>query len=435
MSAAGIPVTTFRKRLKLDPLALVRVARFLKARKFDVVQTWIFAANTYGRVAARLAGVPVVIVAEMAVDLWKGKSDRSIDRRLATWCDRLVGNSHAVVDFYRELGVPDDRLAMIYSGAEDEEPPLVDARAIRAEFGFEPQAPVILFAGRLAEQKRVDDLLKAVDLLQHVQPDLRTLIVGEGPLRERLEHTARAYDLTGRVCFLGHRSDVPRLMAAADAVVLPSSYEGLPNVVLEAMRFRKPVVATAAPGTTELVVDKETGLLVPVGNVMLLARAIRDLVRDPRAGAPPRRGGAAAVSRRTSAPTPWWLILPTCMKAWLGRRELRCRRLTLQLRTLITLTIATAASTMNEEDVTTIEGPTIMEPTQELVDDLFRERVLRARATPPDQKVLDGFRLFELSVRIMRDAIRNENPEANQEQIQDLLMRRFEIARRLERTE
>jgi glycosyltransferase involved in cell wall biosynthesis len=70
-------------------------------------------------------------------------------------------------------------------------------------------------------------------------------------------------------------------MAASDIVVLPSSYEGLPNVVLEAMRFRLPVVATAAPGTTELVVDGETGVLVPVGNVMLLARAIRDLVREP----------------------------------------------------------------------------------------------------------------------------------------------------------
>ena len=85
-----------------------------------MVQTWIFAANTYGRVALRLAGVPVVVVAEMAVDLWKGRVDRSVDRRLATWCDRLVGNSHAVVDFYRELGVPEDRLAMIYSGTEDE---------------------------------------------------------------------------------------------------------------------------------------------------------------------------------------------------------------------------------------------------------------------------------------------------------------------------
>ena len=114
-----------------------------------------------------------------------------------------------------------------------------------------------------------------------MQPDLRTLIAGDGPLRSRLEETARLYDLEGKVRFLGHREDVPRLMAAADLVVLPSAYEGLPNLVLEAMRFRKPVVATAAPGTTEVVVDGQTGVLVPVANPQLLARAIRDLVRDP----------------------------------------------------------------------------------------------------------------------------------------------------------
>ncbi len=123
LSAAGIPVTVIGKPLKLDPIALIRLARFLKAGAFDVVQSWIFAANTYGRVASRLAGVPVVVVAEMAVDLWKGRLERSVDRRLATWCDRLVGNSQAVVEFYRGLGVPDDRLAMIYSGIGDEEPP------------------------------------------------------------------------------------------------------------------------------------------------------------------------------------------------------------------------------------------------------------------------------------------------------------------------
>ena len=280
LEAAGIPVTLIGKRLKLDPLSLARLVRFLKSGRFDVVQTWIFAANTYGRVAAHLAGVPIVITTEMAVDLWKGKLERSIDRGLAHYCDRLVGNSHAVVDFYRHLGVPDDRLAMIYSGIAEEQPPPVNRVAVRAEFGFAADAPVALFAGRLAEQKRIDDLLKVLDLLQHVQPDLRTLIAGDGPLGSRLAETAALYHLDGKVRFLGHRDDVPRLLAAADLVVLPSAYEGLPNLVLEAMRFGKPVVATAAPGTTEVVVDGQTGILVPVGNPQLLARSIRDVVRD-----------------------------------------------------------------------------------------------------------------------------------------------------------
>jgi glycosyltransferase involved in cell wall biosynthesis len=287
---AGIVVTSIGKRFKVDPVALAKLARFLKAGTFDVLQTWIFAANTYGRAAARLAGTPVVVAAEMAVDLWKGRQELFVDQRLATWCDALVGNSQAVVNFYSQLGVPPSRLAMIYSGTTSEGPPAVDRGQLRVSLGFEPEAPLVLFAGRLAGQKRVDDLLKALDLVQHVQPDVRTVIAGDGPLRARLEETARSYHLDGRVRFLGHRNDMPVLLAGADLVVLPSAYEGLPNVVLEAMQFCKPVVATSAPGTTEVVVNGETGLLVPVGNVTLLARAIRDIVRDPAMG---RRLGEA----------------------------------------------------------------------------------------------------------------------------------------------
>ena len=280
----GIPVTSIGKRHKVDPLALGRLIRFLRAKKFDVVQTWIYAADTYGRVAAKRAEVPVVVTAEMAVDLWKGRSERAVDRFLGRWTDRVVGNSQAVVDFYAKVGIPPNKLAMIPSGiADDEPPPEVDPAQVRREFGFPTDAPLALFVGRLAEQKGVADLLSAIDILQHVRPDLRTLIVGDGPLRGRLEATARAFRLTGsrRAMFLGHRADVPRLLAACDVLVLPSLYEGLPNVVLEAMRFRKPVVATAAPGTTEVVIAEETGLLVPVKNPPALAQAIRRVVADP----------------------------------------------------------------------------------------------------------------------------------------------------------
>lgn len=282
LAAAGVPVTSIGKRLKVDPFALGRLTRFLKKGRFDVVQTWIFAANAYGRLAARRAGVPVVVTAEMAVDLWKGPIERLVDRKLATYSDKLVGNSNAVVEYYGKLGVPADRLEMIYSGIADEPPPAVDPAEVRTSIGLPHDAKLALFVGRLAPQKRVGDLLKTLDLLQHVQPDLRTAIVGDGPLRGSLEKLAGQLDLNEKVRFLGHRDDVPRLMAAADVVVLPSEYEGLPNVVLEAMIQGKPVVATAAPGTTEVVVDGVTGVLAPIGNFPLLARGLRDLIRDPR---------------------------------------------------------------------------------------------------------------------------------------------------------
>jgi glycosyltransferase involved in cell wall biosynthesis len=267
LRAERIPVHSIGKRWKVDPLALAKLIRLMRAGRYDVIHTWLFA----------------VVVSEMAVDLWKGRGERLVDQRLASWADRVVGNSEAVVAFYHELGVPLERLMCIPSGIGNEEPPLIDPAEVRAEFGFEPGDPLLLFAGRLAPQKCVSDLLDSIDLLQHILPNLRTLIAGDGPLRERLEARASAFHLleSGRVRFLGHRDDVPRLLAAADLLVLPSRFEGLPNVVLEAMRFRKPVVATRAPGTTAVVVDQETGLLVPVGDRRALAEAIRTVVENP----------------------------------------------------------------------------------------------------------------------------------------------------------
>ena len=154
LRAADIPIHAIGKRLKLDPMALGRLTRLMRERRFDVVQTWIFAANVYGRIAARRARVPAVVTAEMAVDLWKGRAQFAIDRRLARWTDRVVGNSRAVVDFYRDrVGIPADRLDMIYSGIADEEPPTVDPARVRGELGLPADAPMLLFAGRLYPQK------------------------------------------------------------------------------------------------------------------------------------------------------------------------------------------------------------------------------------------------------------------------------------------
>jgi glycosyltransferase involved in cell wall biosynthesis len=152
---------------------------------------------------------------------------------------------------------------------------------VRASLNTPVDVPLVLFAGRLAEQKGVADLLFAMDLLQQVMPEVRTWIAGDGPLRKDLEGRSANHRLDGKVQFLGHREDVPSLLMAADMLVLPSHYEGLPNIVLEAMLYGTPVVACAAPGTTELIEDGVTGLLTPPSKPSELTRAIRKYILDP----------------------------------------------------------------------------------------------------------------------------------------------------------
>lgn len=289
---SGIPVTVIGKPLKVDPFALRRLGRWMRENRFEVVQSWLFAANSYARAAARLAyssndsGRPVVVATEMAVDLWKSQWHFRIDRMLRTWCDTVVGNSQAVVDFYRDkAGIEASRLSMIHSGIDPGEANPIDEPKRRAAFEAlnlpADAGPILLFAGRLAEQKRVADLLKAADILQHLYPKIRILIAGEGPLRQSLGEFAAGVDLADKAMFLGLRADMDTLYAAADVVVLPSSYEGLPNVVMEALLRAIPVVASAAPGTIELIENETTGLLYPVGDSTELARRLQRLLSDP----------------------------------------------------------------------------------------------------------------------------------------------------------
>lgn len=288
---AGIPVTLIGKPLKIDPFALRRLTAWLKNGQFDVVQSWIFAANSYARAAARLAfgrnrAKPVVIATEMAVDLWKSPWHFKIDRKLAQWSSAVVGNSKAVVEFYeKQVGLPPGKLHCIYSGIESTEATGPDEslkKIARQALQLAPEdGPVLLFAGRLAEQKRVLDLLKAVDILQHLHPRIRLFIAGDGPLKKELIAFAEAVDLKDKALFLGLRNDMAQLYNATDIVVLPSSYEGLPNVVMEAQLRGLPVVAAAAPGTTELVHHPQTGLTHPVGDSTELARLLDELIDNP----------------------------------------------------------------------------------------------------------------------------------------------------------
>jgi glycosyltransferase involved in cell wall biosynthesis len=132
-------------------------------------------------------------------------------------------------------------------------------------------------------------------------PNATFVFAGDGPLRAALEAEARDLGVAGRCVFLGERSDVPALLAAADLFVLPSLYEGLPVSVLEAMAAERPVVATAIGGTDEAVTTEDTGLLVPSRDPAALALAIRRLQEDPRLARRLAAAGRARVEREFSS--------------------------------------------------------------------------------------------------------------------------------------
>ncbi len=260
---AGIPVTILGKKFQFDPLAYLRLRKHLRERQPDILHTWLFAANSYGRLALPRRSNTRVIVSERCVDSWKSWQLR-VDRRLVRRTDCLIGNSQAVVEFYRPLGYPESKLRVIPNGVEMPPEPEQSRAAFLQELRLPEDAKLAIFVGRLAPQKRVADLLWAMQLLRQADPRAYLIIVGEGLLRASLEQQAREVEVATHVRFLGHRADAARLLHLADVVWLASEFEGMSNSVMEAMACGKPIVATAIPPNQELIQHGVHGYLVNV---------------------------------------------------------------------------------------------------------------------------------------------------------------------------
>lgn len=280
LKAAGIPVTVLGKRFRCDPLAWWRLRSFLRSQQPDVLHTWLFAANAYGRLAVGAKPSFPVVVSERCVDSWKSGWQLWLDRKLAPRTARLVGNSQSVADFYRDLGLPAARLAVIRNGIDLPETAPDARKAVRCELGLPPTAHVVGFVGRLARQKRIMDLIWAFELIRVMEGEAHFVIVGDGPERTALEHFTRSLEIAPRVRFLGHREDAQRLLPAFDLFWLASDFEGLSNGIMEAMAAGLPVVASDILPNRELVVPGETGYLAPVGDRVAFAQLGQRLLLD-----------------------------------------------------------------------------------------------------------------------------------------------------------
>ena len=180
---AGIPVTVIGKRFKADPSAFFRLRRELKRLQPEIVHTWLFAANSFGRAAARMARVPRIIGSERCVDPWKTAAHFMIDRQLAKISETITTNSTGVRDFYAAHGIAAERFTLIPNGIETALPSMRSRDEVCDSLGVDPQRKLILAVGRLWPQKRYRDLIWSAELLGTLREDTTLVIVGDGPQR------------------------------------------------------------------------------------------------------------------------------------------------------------------------------------------------------------------------------------------------------------
>ncbi|PYN99002.1 MAG: hypothetical protein DMD91_13780 [Candidatus Rokuibacteriota bacterium] len=275
----------FRRQISLKRLRDLAVV--IRSERVDLVHSMGARADVAARLAARLAGVPVVSTIAMFAERFDvGRLRRFVyhllSRATERMCAGLIAESDAIrTTLVREHGLPAARVVRIYRGVELDDRPSAEATEyLRASLGLPVRAPVVGTVGRLVYQKAQDVFLRAAALVVQEIPDARFLVVGEGPQAAALERLRSQLGLDAACRFTGFRRDVAALLGVMDVFTLPSILEGFPQVLLEAFAQSRPVVATRIDGVTELIEDHLNGRLVPSGDAAALAATLIELLQD-----------------------------------------------------------------------------------------------------------------------------------------------------------
>jgi glycosyltransferase involved in cell wall biosynthesis len=272
----------YRRRLMpYSVRQILRLAGMLRASQYDVVHTHIFPADVIGRVAARLAGVPVMVKSLHNMGQWKTTRHIVTDRFLGRWTGAVICCSA----FQLDVASAQERMrpgvgVVINNGVALHRFDVPRSAALARELGLDPQRPVVGTVGRMVEAKGHRYFVEAIPQVLARRPDAQFLFVGDGQLRKTLWDQLPA-SARPNVCFAGARADIPELMALMDVFVFPSISEAFGIALIEAMASRLPVVASDIRPLRDIVVPGETGLLVPAHSSGPLADAIISLLENP----------------------------------------------------------------------------------------------------------------------------------------------------------
>ena len=284
----GVYVGTLGMRRGVpDPRALLRLARIIRQERCEVLHSHMVHANLLARLVRVLAPVPILVcTAHNTIEAGSRSSSRwrELAYRLTDpLCDLTTQVSRAGLERYVRVGaVPRGKIHYVPNGVDVETfyPEPVVRQQVRASLGFPEDVFVWLAVGRLEEQKDYPNMLRAFARVASKRETV-LLIAGEGHLRQQAEALALELGIASKVHFLGVRRDVADLMRAADGYLMSSAWEGMPMVLLEAEASGLPVVATDVGGNREVVLEGQTGFLVPPKNPEALAQAMLRLMSLP----------------------------------------------------------------------------------------------------------------------------------------------------------
>jgi len=260
--------------------------KFMKHKKFDIIDTLLFASTTWGIFTAKLSNISYRIAERRNLNhILKNKKRRLLFLRFVNlFTDKIIVVSEAVKNcVIKQEKLDPMKTKCIYNGVNLKEFDIkINQSKEKAKLGIKNNDKIIGVVARLVKEKDYFTLIKAFKQVNDKIKNSKLIIVGDGPLKENLEKYVKKQNLENNIKFLGKRTDIPKLIKIFEIFILSSLTEGFPNVVLEAMAASKQVVATNVGGIPEVVINGKTGILVPPTNPEALANTIIKLIKNPK---------------------------------------------------------------------------------------------------------------------------------------------------------
>ncbi|MCK4672937.1 glycosyltransferase [bacterium] len=305
----GVKVEQFDTKSKLNLYEVLYLYHLIKVNKINIVQTHGLRVDFFGFLAARLAGVPHIITRHVALS---HHLRSNLQKKLYMLFDNIALKSAAKIitvskivenDLVAKQGINRNKIVTIYNGVDlgrfSKVTPQTKIK-MREEFGIDSRKQVVGMIAQLTNWKGIPYFLRAIPLILKRCPNVVFLIIGDGGERRNLETMVETLGISPYVIFAGFRRDIPEIISIMDISVLSSLREGLPNVLLESMAMRKPIVATDVGGVSELVLNNKTGFLIPPRDSTTLSDAIIKLLEDKEKANKLSRAGRKHVEQNFS---------------------------------------------------------------------------------------------------------------------------------------